>query len=201
VLRAPDAFRSAVVVSPYLPWKRRRWMLGLARVIDPRHAEWVPLERIWPLLKGLTDAVGRLPVVRNDPMVRAGVRMVYHVSCPATRASILSATRELALEPAFGPEGLWTRLGTLRVPTVFVWGRRDPLVSYRFARHVAATLPGAGHSVLHCCGHAPYGAHGPCLAAAVRGALDRLGDDPAPDAGRGPDATQRLVRAPCLATA
>ena len=196
VLLAPEAFRSAIVISPYLPWKRMRWMLGSARHLDPRLAERFPLERAWPLLKWLADRVERLPYVRDDPITRAGVRMLYYASCPATRASILSAARELALEPAFGPRGFWTRLAALRVPTAFVWGEQDRLVSYRFARHVASALPGARHAVLRCCGHAPYGVHGRCLAGAVGGVLDSLEAGPAVFEGsRGRAA---FVHAPCV---
>lgn len=197
VLQAPEAFRSAIVVSPYLPWKRLRWLLGSVRHLDPRWAEWLPLERAWPALKWFTDGVQRLPYIRDDPITLAGVRMLYYASCPATRVAILSAARELALDPADGPQGLWTRLATLQVPTVFVWGERDRLVSYRFARHVREAAPDTGHTVLHCCGHAPYGIHGPCLAAAVADAFDTL------EKGRSRAGSRRrrtLVEAPCALT-
>lgn len=199
VLEAPGAFSSALVVSPYLPWKRMRWMLDSVRHFDPRHAEKLPVERLWPLLKWFADGVERLPYIRDDPITKAGVRMLYYASCPATRVSILSAARELALDPAFGPTGLWTRLGTLRVPTVFVWGERDRLVSYRFARHVREAAPSAGHAVLRCCGHAPYGIHGVCFARAVGLALEALetGQVSGPDSSVG--RAQASIEAPCLA--
>jgi pimeloyl-ACP methyl ester carboxylesterase len=202
-LHAPDAFDAVVAVSPYLPWKRRRWLLGMARHFDPRHAERMPFERIWPLLQAFVEGAERLPFVRSDPMVRAGVRMLYYVSCPATRASLLSAVRELAVEPAFGPDGFWPRLATLRVPAAFVWGRSDRLVSYRFASHVHAAVPHAAHTDLRCCGHAPYGAHGACIAAAVSDALGRLqgeGTAPAAPGARAAESTA-FVHAPCRAAA
>ncbi|MEN8183387.1 MAG: alpha/beta fold hydrolase [Myxococcota bacterium] len=201
VLRAPEAFRSAIVISPYLPWKRRRQLLGYARYIDPERAEKLPIERIWPLLRGLAEGVQRIPYVRDDAILRAGVRLIYYASCPATRASILSAARELALEPAFGPEGFWPRLATLRVPTAFVWGEKDRLVPYAFAPHVLRTLPHALHRVVRCCGHAPYGAHDRCLVHAVESALGELEATAAPP-GAAPGASsvnpQGFVPAPCL---
>lgn len=199
VLRAPEAFRSAILISPYLPWKRGRWMLSSARFLDPQGVERLPIEWIWPLLKWLTGGLERIPRVRDDAITRAGLRMLYYASCPATRANILAVARELALEPAFGPEGLWTRLPGLRIPSVFVWGERDQLVSYRFAPHVARALPEARHLVLRCCGHAPYGAHDPCLLHTVEVALQQLQPEP----GRTPRRSARrrggapFMPAPC----
>ncbi|MDQ6744410.1 MAG: alpha/beta hydrolase [Actinomycetota bacterium] len=55
---------------------------------------------------------------------------------------------------AHGPNGFWTRLPGLRAESLFVWGRRDPLVPIRFARHVREALPGAEHLELPS-GHVP----------------------------------------------
>ncbi len=200
-LRAPQAFRSSILISPYLPWKRARWMLATARYLDPARAEKLPIERLWPLLKWLTNGLERIPVVRDDAITRAGVRMVYYASCPATRASIVAVARELALEPAFGPQGLWTRLPGLRCPSAFVWGEKDQLVSYRFAPHVARTLPDARHLVLQCCGHAPYRAHDPGLVNTVEVALRELQaplDRPEARRRSAERAHRPFVSAPCL---
>jgi pimeloyl-ACP methyl ester carboxylesterase len=200
VLRAPEAFRASIAVSSYLPWKRMRGVLAYARYIDPERAERLPIERIWPLLRAFSGGAQRIPYVRDDAIVRAGVRLIYYASCPATRASILSAARELALEPAFGPDGFWARLATLQVPTAFVWGEKDRLVPYRFARHVARALPQARHRVVRCCGHAPYGAHDRCLIYALEAALGELEASAVPPgAADGSSRSPRtLVPTPCL---
>lgn len=199
-LRAPEAFRSAILISPYLPWKRARWMLAAARFLDPDRAARLPVERIWPLLRWLTLGLERIPAVRDDAITRAGVRMVYYASCPDTRANIVGVARELALEPAFGPAGLWSRLSGLRCPSAFVWGEKDQLVSYRFAPHVARALPNARHLVLECCGHAPYRAHDPCLVHTVQVALRELEASSRRSKRDGPlgRGQRRFVPAPCL---
>lgn len=195
-LRAPEAFRSAILISPYLPWKRARWLLGSARYMDPEWVAALPVERVWPVLRWLTRGLEGIPRVRDDAITRAGVRMLYYASCPDTRANVVGVARELALEPAFGPAGLWTRLPTLQVPSVFVWGEKDQLVSYRFAPHVARAVSEARHLVLGCCGHAPYGAHDPCLVRTVEAALGAL------ERGARAEPTRRapgvFVPAPCL---
>ena len=53
-----------------------------------------------------------------------------------------------------GADGFWTRLATLRTPSLFVWGRRDRVVPIAFARHVREVLPAAEHLELDC-GHVP----------------------------------------------
>lgn len=81
----------------------------------------------------------------------------------------MSAGRELLLEPAFGPDGLWTRLGGLSIPAAFVWGERDVLVPFSNAPHVAEALPGSLQMHVACAGHFENGPHFRCM---ERGALE-----------------------------
>ena len=185
-LAAPEVFRAAVFVAPYLPWLRLRWAMPLARAMSPRLAESVPIEKAWPLLRALAGALERAPGLADDPMAQAAVRVIYHASCPATRRAIVSAAREMALDPAFGPHGVWARLPSLRVPAAFVWGGRDRLVPVGFASPVARTCPGAQQVVLACVDHARIGRHLECLASAVGPFL----------AGGGPCAQRVPCRAP-----
>ena len=57
-LIAPDAFRSVVAIAPYLPWLRFRWLLSAGYLLSPQAAAWIPLERIWPLLRWLAGVLG-----------------------------------------------------------------------------------------------------------------------------------------------
>jgi pimeloyl-ACP methyl ester carboxylesterase len=170
-LRAPELFRAVVPVAPYLPWRRHRWAFGLARLFSPALAEKIPVELAWPALRWITDQALRSPFLADDAVLHAGVRMVYYSACPATRRALVSATREMALDPAFGPRGLWTRLRGLRVPATFVWGEQDRLVPVAFARPVAETLPAARQVRAPCLGHALQGPHATCLAELLADAL------------------------------
>jgi len=179
-LEAPEAFRAVIAIAPYLPWRRFRFLLEGARLVSPDLAGWMPLETVWPALRWLARGLETMPYLRDDELAQAGARLVYFLSCPATRAGFLSAAREMALDPAYGEHGLWTRLPRLAVPAGFVWGERDQLVSLRFSRPVARVCPQAAQMLLPCVGHWVNGPHHRCLAEAVAGLVTRLLDG-APD--------------------
>lgn len=173
-LTAPDAFRAVVPIAPYLPWRRFRPLLELMRFVDPRLAAALPLEWVWPVLSWLAQTVETIPALRDDAVARSGARLVYYLSCPATRAAFLSAGRELALDPATGPDGFWPRLAGLAVPAAFVWCEQDQLVSLAFARTVARTRPDVAQLLLPCAGHWLNGPHHRCLADALGGIVTGL---------------------------
>jgi pimeloyl-ACP methyl ester carboxylesterase len=65
-------------------------------------------------------------------------------------AAFYAAARNIYLEEPHGRDGLWTRLSGLRPDSLFVWGRKDPLVPISFERHVREALPRAQHVELNC---------------------------------------------------
>ncbi|MFN8642927.1 MAG: alpha/beta hydrolase [Candidatus Binatia bacterium] len=174
-LRAPEAVRAVIPIAPALPRRRYRALLAPVRLLDPRLAEWLPLERVWPFLRWLARTVETVPYLRDDELAQAGARLVYYFACPATRQSFLSAAREMILEPAFGPDGFWDRLPRLAVPALFVWGERDRLISTRYAHHVARVRPDLPQLLLPCVAHWLNGPHHRCLAEALAGAVAERG--------------------------
>jgi pimeloyl-ACP methyl ester carboxylesterase len=198
-LLAPEAFRGAVAIAPYLPWLRFRPFLEAARLIDPRVADWMPFERAWPVLRWLAHALETLPYLRDDQLAQAGARLVYFMSCPATRAGFIAAARELALDPAHGAQGLWTRLPDIAVPTAFVWGERDQLVSLRFSHAVARACPDVPQVLLPCTGHWVNGPHHRCLAEAVAGLVTGMLEGAVLEADREHKSGVRFVTRPCIA--
>ena len=173
-LTAPEAFRAVIAIAPGLPWLRYRFLVQGARFLTPEVASWLPLERVWPALRWLAGVLEATPHVREDEIAQAAARFVYFLSCPATRASFLSAARELALDPALGEGGFWTRLPGLAVPAAFLWGERDQLISPGFAHPVARSLPDASQILMPCVGHWLNGPHHRCLAEAVSGLVAGL---------------------------
>jgi pimeloyl-ACP methyl ester carboxylesterase len=176
-LLAPEHVSAVVAIAPFLPWRRFRPMLDLAWLIHPRLAAAIPFERAWPALQLLSRTLERVPWLREDPMAQAGMRFVYYLSCPATRTGFIAAARELALDPALGPEGLWARLTQMTPPMAFVWGERDQLVPLDFTRPVARHAPGAMQMRLPCVGHWLNGPHHQCLADALAQILPALVDE------------------------
>jgi pimeloyl-ACP methyl ester carboxylesterase len=171
-MTAPEAFDSVVAIAPYMPWRRYRLLLQGGRLIGPGAAGWLPLERLWPQLRWLAGVLETTPYVREDELAQSAARFVYYLACPATRASFFSAARELALDPAFGERGFWTRLAKLPIPAVFVWGERDGLVSWKLSGHVRDTLPSAMQVLVPCAGHWLNGPHHRCLADSVAALLE-----------------------------
>jgi pimeloyl-ACP methyl ester carboxylesterase len=192
----PAAFRGVVLVAPFLPWRSKRWMLSYARCISPKAAERLPLEWIWPLLRRISTALEARPEFEHDWLARASVRVAYYLSCPATRAHFVSAAREMALDPAFGPDGTWTRLQQLALPAAFVWGELDALIPAPHAAAVAELLPRAHHVKVACSGHFMNGSHHRCFETAMASAVLHTLEAPAARARRA-----RILTAPCLAEA
>ncbi len=159
----PELLRGMVLVAPYLPW--RRWRVGMEcmRRVDPRWAERLRVEAIWPVIKRVAEAIESRPDLEHDWLARAAVRFAYYSSCPATRVAFLSAVREMALDPPFGPDGLWTRMRQLDLPITFLWAGRDALIPRRHHEDVAAVLPGAPQIEVGCAGHFVSGAHFRCM--------------------------------------
>jgi pimeloyl-ACP methyl ester carboxylesterase len=173
-LTAPDACSAVIAVAPYLPWRRHRMWLAGAWLLDPRLADWLPLEVFWPVLHRLAVFVENVPYLRDDELAQAGARLIYYLSCPATRAAFISAARELAVDPTEGPHGFWARLARLAVPTAFVWCERDQLISLKFSGAATRACPHASQVLLPCAGHWLNGPHHRCLAAAIADLAPRL---------------------------
>jgi pimeloyl-ACP methyl ester carboxylesterase len=70
------------------------------------------------------------------------------------RAAFYAAARNIYLDEPHGDNGFWTKLETLSPESLFIWGRKDPLVSTGFMKHVERALPTARHVELDC-GHLP----------------------------------------------
>lgn len=191
--QAPEAVRGVVLIAPYLPWLSYRQAVGMARHLNPKWAHHLPLEHMWPVLKQTTRLLESIPSLEHDWFARACVRVAYYLSCPATREAFLSAARELALDPAHGPEGTWTRLAELEMPTVFLWAGRDHLIPATHAADVADVLPTSVHLTAACSGHFVNFAHFRCMERAVRLATARV-----LDMENGFEVSSAPIYTPCL---
>jgi pimeloyl-ACP methyl ester carboxylesterase len=93
------------------------------------------------------------PSVLPPGHVRAGAEeVVAYLRDRGYRLAVAAAARHLASERA---DAYWTRLATLAVPSLWVFGRQDRLVSYRYADRVKQALPHAQVEVWDRMGHVP----------------------------------------------
>lgn len=151
------------------------------------------LRQFVPVVRLLRPSMARLPIRPWHGMVIEGIRAMFSVpdrlsrawydaaadeflrvyALPRNRVAFMATLRQIYLEQAYGDHGFWTRLPSLAVPALFVWGDRDRLVPASFARHVEKALPAAGSVVLEDCGHVPQFEHPAQVTDLVRSFLSR----------------------------
>ena len=154
-LLEPDRVDGLVLLAPAVAFRKLRQFVPVVRLARPEAAA-LPL----PMTRGMARVTlrrmfaqpARLPPQSYDAAAGEFVR-VYRRA--AYRVAFFSSLRQIYLDDAFGDEGFWRRLPSLRPPALFLWGERDRLVPAGFARHVASALPNARSVVLADCGHVP----------------------------------------------
>jgi pimeloyl-ACP methyl ester carboxylesterase len=149
-LQAPDRARRLALLAPSLAWLRKRPWAPALRVVRPELGLLPHAPR--PVVERILDRT--MPEAR-DGWAAAGIdEFLRSFSTARGRAAFYAAARQIYLEEPDGKDGFWPRLRELRVPSLFVWGRRDSLVPLAFARHVTEAVPAAEHLELNC-GHVP----------------------------------------------
>jgi pimeloyl-ACP methyl ester carboxylesterase len=149
-LRSPERVDRIGLLAPSLAWLRDRPWAPLLRWVAPQ------LGLIQPAPRPVVEAIVRrvIPGAATE-WTAAGIdEFLRSYLTPRGRAAFYAAARNIYLEEPRGPDGLWTRLSELKPRTLFVWGRKDPVVPIRFERYVRDTLPQARHLELNC-GHVP----------------------------------------------
>ena len=149
-LRYPERTRALALLAPSLAWLRDRPWAPLLRFVPPQ------LGLLQPAPRAVVEAIARRAIPGGgDGWTAAGVdEFLRSYLEPRGRAAFYAAARNIVLEEPHGKDGFWTRLPELDVPSLFVWGRHDPLVPLAFAKHVRRVLPAAKHLELDC-GHVP----------------------------------------------
>jgi pimeloyl-ACP methyl ester carboxylesterase len=149
-LSAPDRVRRLALLAPSLAWLRSRPWAPYLKLVAPQ------LGLIQPAPRAIVEGIVRRVVPGSEEeWTAAGIdEFLRSYLTPRGRAAFYGAARNIYLEEPYGPNGFWTRLPGLAPESLFVWGRRDPLVPIRFARHVREALPHAAHLELRC-GHVP----------------------------------------------
>jgi pimeloyl-ACP methyl ester carboxylesterase len=149
-LEHPDRVRRLVMLAPSMSWLRSRPFAPWLRLIPTQLGIFQPTPRAF-----IEILVKQFVPGSDQAWTAAGIdEFLRSYLTPTGRAAFYAAARNIYLEEPHGPEGLWTRLGSLTPDALFVWGRRDNVVPIGFARHVRRELPAARHLELDC-GHVP----------------------------------------------
>jgi pimeloyl-ACP methyl ester carboxylesterase len=149
-LRYPERVNRIGLLAPSLAWLRGRPWAPFLKLVSPRLGVIQPAPR--PIVEAIVRRV--VPGAREE-WTAAGIdEFLRAYLTPRGRAAFYAAARNIYLEEPHGRHGLWTRLPELTPESLFVWGRRDPIVSISFEPHVREALPQATHLELNC-GHVP----------------------------------------------
>ncbi|MGN6869457.1 MAG: alpha/beta fold hydrolase [Solirubrobacteraceae bacterium] len=145
-----DRVRRLVLLAPSMSWLKARPFAPYLRLIPTQLGIFQPTPRalIEPIVKQFVPG-------SDTEWTAAGIdEFMRSYLTPLGRAPFYAPARNIYLEEPRGPDGLWTRLGSLKPEALFVWGRKDNVVPIGFARHVREELPAAKHLELDC-GHVP----------------------------------------------
>ncbi len=149
-LSAPERVRRLVLLAPALAWLRSRPLVPYLRLVAPQ------LGLIQPAPRWIVEHIVRYIIPGSDTeWTAAGIdEFLRSYLTPRGRAAFYAAARNIYLDAPHGRNGFWTRLRSLEPESLFVWGRKDPLVPISFERYVRDAVPNARHLELQC-GHVP----------------------------------------------
>ena len=74
---------------------------------------------------------------------------------PRARLAFFRSLRQIYLDEPEGDRGFWHRLEMMQTPALFIYGKRDTLITHRFGRKIRKHLPNATVRVWNDCGHVP----------------------------------------------
>lgn len=149
-LLAPERVERLALLAPSLAWLRPRPWAPYLRMVVPH------LGLIQPAPRVIVEQIVRNVVPGGEvEWTTAGIdEFLRSYLTPRGRVAFYAAARNIYLEEPHGKDGFWTRLPSLQPESLFVWGRKDPLVPIGFEHHVRDALPGSKHLELNC-GHVP----------------------------------------------
>ncbi len=154
-LRTPERALRLALLAPSLAWRRFRTAAGLVRLLRPElGAVPLPMPHAF-VLQSIRSMFAHPDRVPAAAMNGAADEFVRYFATPRGRIAFFSAAREIYLEDPEGRSGFWRRLSKLQVPSLFIFGKKDRLVSHRFQRYVQRSVPDATCILLDECGHVP----------------------------------------------
>lgn len=155
-LRHPDSVRSVVGLGAAVAFDEYQRFGHVLRLLQPHWAGVAPfpmrLAWIEGLVRDLFHDPSRVPAAN---LRAAAEETLTLLSDRNYRLALLACARRLGAERASGRNGYWRRLAGLSVPSYWIFGRHDVLVSHRYAERVERSLPSARVELWDDCGHVP----------------------------------------------
>jgi len=115
----------------------------------------MPMRRAW-IERGIRDVLLHDPAAIADDTIDAAVDdTMLALRDPRYRMATAACARHLIRERAEGRHGFWPRLAELSVPSLWLWGSNDHMVSADYAERVRLTVPTSAVEVWDDVGHLP----------------------------------------------
>lgn len=155
-LTRPDRVRGLVGLGAAVAFDEWQLAAPLLRLVRWQWAAGIPVRLPSSLLhRGVSDMFhdpSRVPAEN----IRAAVDEAQnYLRDPGYRMAVAASARGLVTDRCYGRRGYWERLVGLEVPSLWLYGRSDPLVSHRYGARVRDVLPHAEVEIWDDLGHVP----------------------------------------------
>ena len=152
----------------------RRPALQLARLARPELSVLAPRLPRGQVMSGLKQLFAR-PSRLHDSWYDAAVDDFLSVWRNArARVAFFRSLRNIYLDEPLGDSGFWKRLSQMETPALYVYGKRDTLITHHFSHKMRRTIPHAEVKVWADCGHVPQIEHPERTLAAMLAFFDRI---------------------------
>jgi pimeloyl-ACP methyl ester carboxylesterase/putative sterol carrier protein len=153
-MQEPERVAAITCLCPAAAFTKRPW-LRVVRLLRPElgiGALMLPRKRLKEELMHLFYKPGRI----GDDWYEAAIDdFLDYWKSPRARMAFFASLRNIYLDEPQGENGFWDRLSDMRTPALFIYGRRDVLITSRFGRKVKKALPNARVETWDDCGHVP----------------------------------------------
>ncbi len=150
----PERVTAIACLCPAAAFTKRPW-LQVVRLLRPElgiGALALPRRRIKHELMHLFYRPGRI----GDDWYEAAIDdFLDYWKSPRARLAFFSSLRNIYLDEPDGEDGFWERLSAMKPPALYIYGRRDVLITPRFGQRVKRHLPAARVETWDDCGHVP----------------------------------------------
>lgn len=154
----PNRVNALACLCPATAFMRRPGLL-LVKLLRPElafAASRLPRSRV---LEGLKQLFADPSTIEEDWYHAAVDDFMQIWRSPRARMAFSAAARHIYLEEPTGETGFYTRLAAMTSPALYVYGRRDVLISHHHGRRVTKALPNSKVVVWNDCGHVPQIEH------------------------------------------
>lgn len=153
-MKAPERVRAIACLCPAAAFTYRPGLL-LARFLRPELsvlAGRLPRDR---MREGMRNLFADPTCVEQDWYEAAIDDFLDVWKSPRARIAFFRALRNIYLDEPEGERGFWNRLSHMQMPSLFIYGKRDALITHHFGHKIREHLPRATVKVWNDCGHVP----------------------------------------------